>query len=201
MNEDVKRSLPRTAGKLRGIAGARLLAPARLLGVLAAVVLLASDCSSPGSTGSAPPSTASSGGPSVSALMVCSTEAQADIQEAIGVGLSTPPASTFTDGLFTCDYAYPSGTMVLTVKDLTSQAPTDAYVKDARAGLKSVKDLPGLGQAAFSDNVSTVYVVKDFKVLKVDTSGLPNPFGQPPHSRYTVAVAVAAAIILCWTGA
>jgi hypothetical protein len=179
MNEDVKRSL----------------------GVLAVVVLLAAGCSSPGSAGSAPTSAAGSGGPSVSALMVCSSEAQADIQEAIGVGLSTPPASNFTDGLFTCDYAYPSGTMVLTVKDLASQAATDAYVKDAKAGLKSVKDVPGLGQSAFSDNVSTIYVVKDFKILKVDTSGLPTPFGQPPHTRYTVAVAVAAAIILCWTGA
>jgi hypothetical protein len=173
----------------------------RILGVLAAVVLLAAGCSGPGSAGSAPTSGNSSGGPSVSALMVCSSEAQADIQEAIGVGLSVPPASNFSDGLFTCDYAYPTGTMVLTVKDLSSQAATDAYVNDAKAGLKTVKDLPGLGQAAFSDNMSTVYVIKDFKVLKVDTSGLPDPFGQPPHSRYTVAVATAAAIILCWTGA
>jgi hypothetical protein len=173
----------------------------RIPGVLAAVVLLAAGCSSPGPASTRPTSVASSGGPSVSALMVCSSGAQADIQEAIGVGLSTPPASTFDNGLFTCDYAYPTGTMVLTVKDLANQADTDAYVKNARDGLTSVKDLPGLGQAAFSDNASTVYVVKDFKILKVDTSGLPDPFGQPPHTRYTVAVAVAAAIILCWTGA
>jgi hypothetical protein len=173
----------------------------RFPGVLAAVVLLAAGCSSPGSASTKPTSVASSGGPSVSALMVCSSEAQADIQAAVGVGLSTPPASTFDNGLFTCDYAYPTGTMVLTVKDLTNQADTDSYVKNARDGLTSVKDLPGLGQAAFSDNASTVYVVKDFKILKVDTSGLPDHFGQPPHTRYTVAVVVAAAIILCWTGA
>jgi hypothetical protein len=173
----------------------------RTLGVLAVVAVLAAGCASPSSARATPSSAASSAGPSASALMVCSIEAQADIELTIGVGPSTPPGSTFNDGLFTCDYVYSTGTMVLSVKDLTDKADTDAYVKAARAGVASVQDLPALGQAAFSDSVSTVIVVKDFKVLKVDTSGLPDPFGQPPHTRYTVAVAVAAAIILCWTGA
>jgi hypothetical protein len=172
----------------------------RFVALLGAVAVLATGCSS-GSPASSSTGSPSTGGPSVSALMVCSTEAQSDVEDAIGVGLSAPPASDFTDGVFTCDYAYPTGTMVLTVKDLPDQASTLAYVNAGLANFKTVRSLPGLGDAAYSDDTSTVFVRKDNKVLRVDTSGLPTTFGQPPHTRSVIAIAVAAAIILCWTGA
>jgi hypothetical protein len=139
-------------------------------------------------------------GPSAVAVMVCSAEAQDDIQSTLGLPVTGPPASSFANGLFTCNYRYPVGTMVLTVKDLPDAAATDAYVTAARGTLANVHDLAALGDAAFSDDVSTVYVRKDYAVLHVDTSRLPAQFGQPPHSRLTVAIAVAAAIMLCWKG-
>jgi hypothetical protein len=147
------------------------------------------------------PATPSPTGASASAVMVCSPEAQEDIQATLGVALSKPPVATFVDGLYTCTYPYANGKMIMTVKDLPDAAATAAYTAQLRGQLTKVHDLPGLGDAAFSDDVSTVVVSKDFKVLRVDTSGIPDGFGQPPHARYTVAVAVAAAIMLCWTGA
>src|SRR5262245_54991583 len=172
----------------------------RVLGILALVSLLAAGCSGSGKPATTS-STSSTDGPSASALMVCSTEAQADIEEAIGVRVSSPPTSTFADHLFTCDYRYSGGTMVLTVKDMPDKASTDAYYSQALGTVSKPRLLPGLGEGAFSDNKGTVYVRKDFKVLRVDTTGLPVSFGQPPHTRDVIAVAVAAAITLCWTGA
>ena len=172
----------------------------RVLGILAMVSLLATGCSGPAKP-TATPTTSSTDGPSASALMVCSTEAQADIEEAIGVRVSSTPTSTFANHLFTCDYPYPGGTMVLTVKDLTDKATTDAYYTQSLSTVSKPRQLPGLGEGAVSDDKGSVYVRKDFKVLRVDTTGLPVSFGQPPHTRDVIAVAVAAAITLCWTGA
>ncbi len=170
----------------------------RRFAIVPALVLLLAGCANGGAATPAP--TASPTGASAAAVMVCSTEARADIEEALGVDVSQPPAPTFVDGTYTCRYTYPQGTMTLTVKDLPDAAATDAYVNDARGGLGAVHVLPALGDAAFSDDAGTVVVRKDFKVLRVDTRGLPDRFGQPPHSRSTVAVAVAVAIMLCWTG-
>jgi hypothetical protein len=172
----------------------------RVLGILALVSLLAAGCSGSGKP-AATPTTSSTDGPSVSALMVCSTEAQADIEEAIGVRVSSSPTSTFADHLFTCDYPYPGGTIVLTVKDLPDKASTDAYYSRALSTVSKPRELPGLGEGAFSDDKGTVYVRKDYKVLRVDATALPVSFGQPPHTRDVIAVAVAAALMLCWTGA
>src|ERR1700760_3533360 len=45
-------------------------------------------------------------------------EAKKDIKQAIGVDPSQPPTFTWSDRLLTCPYRYPSGTMVLSVKEL-----------------------------------------------------------------------------------
>jgi hypothetical protein len=172
----------------------------RVLGIVALVSLLAAGCSGSGQPTATPP-TSSTDGPSATALMVCSTEAQADIEQATGVRVSSPPTSTFADHLYTCDYPYPGGTMVVKVKDLPDKASTDAYYSQALSTVSKPRQLPGLGEGAFSDDKGTVYVRKDFKVLRVDATGLPESFGQPPHTRDVIAVAVAAAITLCWTGA
>jgi hypothetical protein len=172
----------------------------RVLGILALVSVLAAGCSGSAKP-AATPTASSTDGPSASALMVCSTEAQADIEEAIGARVSSPPTSSFADHLFTCDYLYPGGTMVLTVKDLPDKASTDAFYSQALSTVSKPRQLPGLGEGAFSDDKGTVYVRKDYKVLRVDTTGLPVSFGQPPHTRDVIAIAVAAALTLCWTGA
>jgi hypothetical protein len=170
-----------------------------VVAVVAALTLAACGGSPAPGAGSAP--TATSTGPSVSALMVCSAEAQADLQGALGVGVSQPPDSSFADGVYTCNYHYRIGMIVMTVRDLGSQATAEAFMTSARAKIKKPTDLAGIGDAAFSDGASLVYVRKDVKVLVVDASKLPATFGQPPHPRSTVAATVAIIVMLCWTGA
>jgi hypothetical protein len=45
-----------------------------------------------------------------------------------------------------------------------------------------------------------VVVRKDWKVLVVDSSGLPAQFGVPPTSSGDVAVTVGDVILGCWAG-
>lgn len=174
----------------------------RFVGVLALVALLATGCAgktATSTTAATPSATPSS--PSASALMVCSAEAQADIQGALGVAVSRPPDSSYVGGVYTCTYPYTAGKIVMTVRDLGNEPAAVSYLAQARAGIAKPTDLAGIGDAAFSDGDSTVFVRKDLKVLKVDATGMPATFGQPPHPRSTVAVTVAILVMLCWTGA
>jgi hypothetical protein len=45
-----------------------------------------------------------------------------------------------------------------------------------------------------------MYVRKDFKVLHVDVSALPDRIGPQRHTRADAAFTVAAVIMSCWTG-
>jgi hypothetical protein len=173
---------------------------AALVGAVAALTLAACGSSPAGSTGTSGP-TGTATGPSVSALMVCSAEAQADLQNALGVGVARPPDSSFVDGVYTCDYHYAAGELVMSVRDMGDQGTAEAYMASARAKIKKPTDLAGIGDAAFSDGVSQVFVRKDVKVLTVDASKLPATFGQPPHPRSTIAATAAIIVMLCWTGA
>ena len=58
----------------------------------------------------------------------------------------------------------------------------------------------GATSAAFATKDGSVYVRKDFKVLKVDVSKLPASVGKTPISRADAAVSVAQLIMGCWTG-
>ncbi len=60
--------------------------------------------------------------------------------------------------------------------------------------------IPNLGQGAFQTTDGSMVVRKDWKVLLVNTAGLPAQFGQPPTSSGEVAVTVADVILGCWDG-
>lgn len=183
--------------------------------LLCAVLVLLAGCgrtatpsAAPGP--SAPPSQAApqpsavvslSNSPSVSAAMVCADEAQHDIQAALGVAPPKPPASTWADHLFTCTYTYPFGVMVLSVKELPDEASTQAYLADMRKQHPGGGELPGLGQGAYEAPNGSMLVRKDFKVLWVDVTGLPDKFGPLAVSRADAGFRVATVIIGCWTGA
>ena len=74
--------------------------------------------------------------------------------------------------------------MALSVKELSSWAQTYAYF-DARHPTGQARTLQGLGQGAFQTTDGSVVVRKDWKVLLVDSSGLPAQFGVPPTSSGT----------------
>jgi hypothetical protein len=140
--------------------------------------------------------------PSVSAKMVCETEAQSDIYEsATGVRTLSLSKSTWIDHVYSCDYVYPGGArMRLSVKEVSSEAETTAYYDSLATKLHKTNaqiSIPG----AFQVQDGSVVVRKDFKILLVDVTKLPAQFGVPPASRGDVAINVAVTIMGCWIGA
>ncbi len=107
---------------------------------------------------------------------------------------------TWEHDLYSCQYKYPTGSMVLSVKELSSWAQTKSYFRMLGKQMGDSQTIYGLGQAAFKTRDGSIVVRKDWKVLLVNSAGLPHQFGQPPSSSDTAAWAVAAAILDCWNG-
>ncbi len=150
--------------------------------------------------GDATSRSAEADGPSESAKMICQPDAAAEIASALGVQTSTPPAPSWSDHVYSCRYQYPSGAMVLSIKELPDQAATTAYYAAAQHSLPSYTPESVLGQQGFAGPDGSMYVRKDFKVLHVDVSALPDRIGPQPHTRVDAAFTVAAVIMSCWTG-
>jgi hypothetical protein len=137
--------------------------------------------------------------PSEIARMVCAKKAAGEVAEILGVTASvTTP--TWADHLYSCDYQYSEGTMVLSVKELSSWTQTYAYFDQLAKTLHKTTLIPGLGQGAFNVRDGSVVVRKDWKILLVDTSGLHGKVGSPPNSPSEAALDVAAVILGCWGG-
>jgi hypothetical protein len=137
--------------------------------------------------------------PSKISKEVCSSEAQRDIAEVLGVKavVRTP---TWVDHLYSCDYSYPSGSMVLSVKELSSWTQTKGYFASLGVQMGDVGKLGNLGQGAFTTSDGSVVVRKDWKVLLVNIAGLPPQFGVPPTTKGDIADTVADVILGCWAG-
>jgi len=168
---------------------------------VAVVGLLMAGCSSgsasPTSTTEAPQPAGPR--PSPIARLVCQDEARQDIASALGepAVVSSP---TWQDHVYSCRYRYPTGAMQLSIKELSSWQQTTAYFNGLAARMGKARDLQGLGQGAFQTTDGSVVVRKDWKVLLVDTAGLPAQFGVPPTSSGDVAVTVGDIILGCWAG-
>jgi hypothetical protein len=139
--------------------------------------------------------------PSESAQMVCTPEAQNDLATALGVNSTAVTEPTWVDHLYSCRYLYPDGGMALSVKELSSKAETTAYFNALRAQYAESERLSGVAQGAFVTGNGSLVLRKDYKVLLVDTSGLPEPFGAGYQTRDQVAVGVGVTLLGCWTGA
>jgi hypothetical protein len=139
--------------------------------------------------------------PSESAKMICSAEAQKDIEEsATGVHATKVTTPTWNDHIYSCTFQYPNGaSFTMGVKELSSADETTAYYNSLADKLGKKKDIQ-LGQGAFVTDDGNMVVRKDYKVLLVDTTKLPHQFGQPPDTPSNVAINVASVIMSCWTG-
>jgi hypothetical protein len=137
--------------------------------------------------------------PSTISKMVCADEAQHDMAEVLGEKalVSTP---TWVAHLYSCQYQYHTGEFGLSVKELSSWSQTKAYFRMLGRQLGDTRTIGNLGQGAFQTTDGSIVVRKDWKVLLVDISRLPNQFGVPPTSRAAVAVTVADVILGCWEG-
>jgi len=137
--------------------------------------------------------------PSEISKMVCQPKAQGELAEVLGVKavVATP---TWVDHLYTCRYQYPDGTMVLSIKELSSWPQTKGYYAMLGNQLGNIGPLGNHGQGAFTTGDGSVVVRKDWKVLLVDISGLPAQFGVPTTSKADVADTVSDVILGCWAG-
>ena len=137
--------------------------------------------------------------PSAIARMICAEEAAGEIAQVVAAkaAVTTP---TWADHLYSCGYRYSEGTMVLSVKELSSWTQTYAYFDELAENLHKTAPVKGLGQGAFVAGDGSVVVRKDWKILLVDISGLHGMVGSPPSSRDTVALDAAAVILGCWSG-
>jgi hypothetical protein len=137
--------------------------------------------------------------PSEISKMVCRPEARQDIAEVLGVKATVSDPS-WVDHLYSCRYSYPTGSMELSVKELSSWSQTTAYFESLASQMGKARSLQNLGQGAFQTTNGSVVVRKDWKVLLVDTAMLPAQFGVPPTPSEAVAVTVADVILGCWAG-
>lgn len=137
--------------------------------------------------------------PSSIAKEVCQPKAANLIHDVLGEAakVSTP---TWRNHLYTCDYGYPNGTMVLSVKELSSWSQTYGYFDRLGTTLHRTIPIVGLGQGAFRVRDGSIVVRKDWKVLLVNVVGLPRQFGRPPAGPEEIALAVAGVIMGCWHG-
>ena len=137
--------------------------------------------------------------PSKVATMVCTNEAVQKFDSALGEQ-ATVSRATWVDHLYSCQFSYPTGSMVLSVKELSSWAQTKAYFEKLALQMGDTRSLQNLGQGAFQTTNGSMVVRKDWKVLLVEVAGLPAQFGQPPTSSGDVAVTMADVILGCWAG-
>jgi hypothetical protein len=103
--------------------------------------------------------------------------------------------------LYACRYDYPNGSFVVSVKELADDAQTTAYLDQLAARLGKLAPLDGIGQTAFFTGNGSVVARKDYKVLLVDTTGLPARFGRPPSPPAANSRTIATVIMGCWSGA
>lgn len=161
--------------------------------ILAGVLGLAGCTSSAHSDSS---SSTTANGPSEAAKIACSDEAEGDVTKAIGVELSEQLETTWANGVYSCRWVYPDGTMTISVADNADSAvATNAFLAGREA---DTVDVPAVGQAAYARSDGSLVVRKDSQILTIDVSGLPAVFGAPSHPRNIDAITVAMTILACW---
>ena len=172
----------------------------RILGVLFTLALVVSICFEV-PTGEAASETPLPAGrtPSTIATMICRPKARLEIASVLGE-LATVSRPTWVLHLYSCRYSYPTGSMVLSVKELSSWAQTKGYFRTLAEQMGTSQRLNGLGQAAIQTTDGSIVVRKDWKVLLVNSAGLPAQFGQPLTSSQADAESVADVILGCWSG-
>jgi hypothetical protein len=131
--------------------------------------------------------------------MVCGAEIRGDIGTALA--LPVPMGrSSWQDSLFTCTYPLPYGPLVLSVKELPTDAAARSWFTAGRAAQAANRNAPGLGEGAYAGPGGTIVVIKDSDVLTVDATGLPAVFGARQQRRADLAYEVASVVLGCWTG-
>ena len=137
--------------------------------------------------------------PSPLSVMVCAPKAVADIAEVMTAKADLVPP-TWTDHLYSCGFRYSAGTMVLSIKELSSWSQTYGYFDQLAKTMHETTPIKQLGQGAFITSNGSVVVRKDWKVLLVNITAVHGEVGSPPKPPGELAIYVAEAILGCWAG-
>ena len=174
---------------------------------MATVGLVAFGMSLPGASGSVEAkagaaSKPAGADPSSLSKMVCAPDAQTEISASLGVHPIQVTTPTWVDHVYSCNYAYPTGVIGLSVKELPNASATRRYF-DALGKRLGRRPQPLVrGQGAFFTTDFSVVVRKDFFVLDVDISRVPAHFGDPALALDPAQVALntTGTILKCWPG-
>ncbi|WP_283481182.1 hypothetical protein [Pseudarthrobacter sp. PH31-O2] len=117
--------------------------------------------------------------------------------------MSSAPGTTdsWVDNLYTCTYALPQGSFVLSVQEAADPDAAHAYVRDLQRSTDAaapIEGLANLGFPAFQTPTSAAFV-KDNFVLTVDAAALPETLGPNQVTRAAFAYQVATTVLACWS--
>ncbi|WP_369046304.1 hypothetical protein [Sinomonas sp. P10A9] len=141
-------------------------------------------------------------GPSPAAKMVCDPEIRERIAQILALPDPPQPGSTWSQGLFSCLYRLPTGTLTLSVQESASPAAARINfesVKERRGPMKDIEGLANLGFPAAQSSTGTVAFVKDSFTLTADATGLSEPVGPHGITRTALAYQVATDVLACWS--
>lgn len=150
-----------------------------------------------------PAAAAGADGPSAAALMVCGSETAGNVTTALALPSAPKTTASWSDQLYTCTYRLPSGSLVLSVKDLSDTAAGNAYFQAAvrqRPTARPLTGALGLGDPGYETPQGAVIILKDAKTLLVDATSLPAASGPAKLSRSDLAYEIATDILGCWNG-
>lgn len=145
---------------------------------------------------------AADGAPSAAAKMVCGDETRTNITRILSLPGTPVTTDTWADKLYTCTYALPAGSLVLSVKEAADPAAARSYfdgLPRSTASARPIDGLANLGLPAFETTAGSVVFVKDSFVLTVDATALPAALGPHNVTRNAFAYETATAVLACWS--
>jgi hypothetical protein len=145
------------------------------------------------------PAKATESTPSQAALMICAEETRNNIAKILSLAHPSQPEARWADGLYTCTYHVPTGTLRLSVKQSTDPAAARSYFtaqQNSVGKAQTIEGLANLGLPAYQTPDGNVSFVKDNMTLHVDASQL---VADSPPTRTHLAYQIATVILGCWS--
>lgn len=107
---------------------------------------------------------------------ICGQMVSANVASAVGASFSAPPKGSQVPGApktnQQCVYTFPQGTLTMTVWQYPTIAEGNDHFDGLHAQETAPTDLPGIGTRAFNASDGSTVVMRDSKLLRIDTRAL-----------------------------
>lgn len=134
--------------------------------------------------------------------MVCGDETRNNVTRILSLPATPATTETWADKLYTCTYALPAGSLVLSVRETDDPSAARVFfdgLQQRTAAARPIEGMANLGLPAFETPSGTVVFVKDSFILTVDAAALPATLGPHNVSRNAFAYETATAVLACWS--